>query len=101
MTANELLDELFRLQTARKIAQGELNLEILEGIVAVSRELRLVADEYDALERVPLCPNRENPDHFKINCWQCDHEGQLLPQVKMSESSHLTRQLDMFDKEDK
>jgi len=100
MTANELLDELFRLQKARRIAQGELNLEILEGIVAVSRELRIIADEYDALERVPFCPNRENPDHFKINCWQCDNEDRLLPQVKMSESSHLSRQLDMF-KEDK
>jgi hypothetical protein len=98
MTANDLLDELFRLQTARKIAQGELNLEIGEGIIAVARELRRIAYEYDALERVPPCPNRDNPDHFKINCWQCDHEDELLPQVKMKETSHLSRQLDMFDK---
>lgn len=76
MTARAILDEYLDIVERRHYFQGDLQREMGVRAGELLAKLYDIAEEYDNTMIVPLCPKRADPDHWKVNCWMCDHEGE-------------------------
>lgn len=85
MTARAVLDEYLRLVKRRKYIQGSVQreMEVEEGELLA--KLYDIADEYDNTMIVPDCPHRDDPDHWKVNCFMCEHEGERIISLRKEE----------------
>ncbi len=107
MNARETFDKLIYLMASSKYMQGYYRQDANVEIAMLADELRSILDEYDKMELVPLCPDREDPHHWASNCYMCDNEGlafikpkevrQVKVEVEYQGKAKPFIQLEMFE----